>query len=350
MARAVTGVRRLYLDDTPGERRGVVTLDGAPERLLIERGDAAEAFGPGARVAARVRRIERGLGLAFLDLGQGADAVLQLTAASKGISEGAAIEVRITAAARRGKGPVAQFVGSSSGPPSLIVASPSLTERLRAAAPGEEIVGGPDARDAADDAEAAVLASEHALPGGGSLALERTRALVAVDVDVGAARGGDAKRAAGRVNRRALAATARLLRLKGLGGLAVIDLAGRGHDGAALAAAARDAFAPDMPGVVIGQVSRLGLMELATPWRDRPALEILADESGRPTIETLALRLAREVEQAASPGRRVRASCAAEVAEAFGRLSPVLAGRIGPRFEIQIEPDRARDKSEAYTL
>lgn len=346
----MTGVRRLYLDDAPGERRGVVMLDGAPERLLLERGDAAETLGPGARVAARVRRIDRGLGLCFLDLGEGADGVLQLSAAHKGLSEGAAIEVRIIAAARRGKGAVAQFVGPADGAPRLIAPSPRLAERLQGFAPDEEIIDGPGAREAADDAEGAALATEHALPGGGSLALERTRALTAVDVDVGAGGGGDAKRGAGKVNRQALAAAARLLRLKGLGGLVVVDLAGRGHDGAALAATARAAFAPDMPGVVIGQVSRLGLMELALPWRDRPTLEILCDEAGRPSVRTLALRLARQVERAALPGRRVRAVCPAEIAQALELLSPALAARIGPRFEIQVEPGRARDASEAYTL
>ncbi|MEO6339113.1 MAG: ribonuclease E/G [Caulobacteraceae bacterium] len=346
----MTGRRRLYLDDAPGERRGVVMLDGAPERLMLERGDVAEVFGPGARVGARVRRIERGLGLCFLDLGQGADAVLQLSVAHKGLSEGAALDVRITAAARWGKGPVVQFVGVTDVAPRLIAPSPSLLERLRAAAPGEDIVGGAGAREAADDAEAAAVATEHALSGGGSLALERTRALTAVDVDVGGGGGADAKRGAGKVNRQALAAAARLLRLKGLGGLVVVDLAGRGHDGAALAAAARAAFARDMPGVVIGQVSRLGLMELALPWRDRPTVEILCDETGQPSVETLALRLARQIERAALPGRKVRAICTAEIAEVLERLSPALAERIGPRFEIRVEPGRARDASEAYTL
>ena len=46
----------------------------------------------------------------------------------------------------------------------------------------------------ADAAEDEVLAIEHPLPGGGSLAVEQTRALTAVDIDLGQGGGQDAKR------------------------------------------------------------------------------------------------------------------------------------------------------------
>jgi hypothetical protein len=46
----------------------------------------------------------------------------------------------------------------------------------------------------------------------------------------------------------ALSLAARILRLKGLGGIVVFDLVGRGHDGQALVTAARNAFAADNPG------------------------------------------------------------------------------------------------------
>ena len=56
-------------------------------------------------------------------------------------------------------------------------------------------------------------------------------------------------------------------------------------------------------------------------WRDRPAAEILCDETGRPSTETLTLRLVREIERAALPGRRVRALCSAEIAQALANWS-----------------------------
>jgi Ribonuclease G/E len=159
-------------------------------------------------------------------------------------------------------------------------------------ASGTAILRGADARRAADLAEAEALATEHALPSGGGVAIEPTRALVAIDVDVGAA-AGEARRAATRANREALFAAARLLRLKGLGGPVVFDLAGRGHDGEALMQAGKAAFAPDAPGVGFGPITRFGLWPLILPRRAAPVAEILGAAEGGLSNETLALRLLR---------------------------------------------------------
>lgn len=333
--------RRLYLDDAPGESRGVVALDGRPERLLIARPGDAPVQQAGARAIGRVRRVEKGLATAFLDLGEGPDAVLALSAA-KGVSEGQALEVEVAAPARGGKGPSVRLIGPGAGAPRLVTPAPDLATQLRGHAPGVEIVGGTAARDAAEVAEAAALAIEHPLGEGATLAIEPTRALVAVDVDVGGAGGGDARRGAMRVNRRAVAETARLLRLKGLGGLVVIDFAGAGLDGPAILEAGRLAFAPDMPGVGYGPVSRFGVWQLTLPWRTRPLAEILLGADGRPTVETEALRLARAIERQAAHGPRVRAVCAPEVAAAMEGLKPALLARLGPRFDIVGDPAASR--------
>ncbi|MEJ0066174.1 MAG: hypothetical protein WDM85_12770 [Caulobacteraceae bacterium] len=63
--------RRTYLDVGVGETRGVVTLDGRPERLLIRRDDDLACQALGAEVVGRVRKVERQLALAFIDLGEG---------------------------------------------------------------------------------------------------------------------------------------------------------------------------------------------------------------------------------------------------------------------------------------
>jgi Ribonuclease G/E len=344
------GGRRLYLDAAPGEARGVVLLDGRPERLLIVRDGDAPVQQAGATCVARVRRVERGLATAFLDLGEGPDAVLPLSGPAQRISEGQALAVEIAAPARASKGPVVRMLGPASGEPRLLTPAPTLEERLQALAPGQPIEGGEDARDAADDAQEAALAVEHALGGGASLAIEPTRALTAVDVDVGGAGGGDARRGAGRVNRLALEQGARLLRLKGLGGLVVFDLAGGGQDGAALLEAAKQAFAPEMPGVAFGPVSRFGTLQLTLPWRARPVAEILNDPDGRPSARTAALQLARAIEREARTCTRVRALCAPEVAEASGAIAAALVARIGPRFDIQADPARARTDFETKPL
>jgi Ribonuclease G/E len=334
--------RRLYLDESLGEARGVVQLDGRPERLLIVRDGDLPVQQAGAAAVARVRRIERGLSTAFLDLGQGPDAVLPLSGPHSAISEGQAVAVEIVAPARRAKGAVARMLGPQFGEPRLLTPGPTLAERLQAFAPGQAIVRGEDARDAADEAEEAVLAVEHPLGGGASLAIEPTRGLIAIDVDVGGAGGGDARRGAGRVNRLALDEGARLLRLKALGGLVVFDLAGGGQDGPVLLEAAKRAFAPDMPGVVFGPVTRMGTFQLTLPWRARPAGEILGDTDGRPSALTVALRLARAVEREARGCTRVQAYCAPEVAQAMQTVERFLVARIGARFDIQGDPARGR--------
>jgi len=68
--------RRVYLDAGIGETRGVVTLDGRPERLLIRRDDDDPRLLLGARLIARVASLEPALATAFLDLGNGAEAIL----------------------------------------------------------------------------------------------------------------------------------------------------------------------------------------------------------------------------------------------------------------------------------
>ena len=46
-------VRQIFLDQGVGETRGVVTLDGRPERLLIHRDDDDQKLALGARLVAR---------------------------------------------------------------------------------------------------------------------------------------------------------------------------------------------------------------------------------------------------------------------------------------------------------
>ncbi len=333
------GARRLYLDDAPGEMRGVVALNGMPERLLIDRASDRPEHRPGARLVARVRRIESALASAFLDVGAEPDAVLP-TAGLKGLSEGARVLVEVIAAPRLDKGAVVRLIGEGQGTPRLAAPAPDLVEQLQAFAPGVSIGRGRPARDAADAAEAAVLAVEHALPGGGRISIEPTRALTAIDVDLGSGGGAasaEARRAAVRTNLAALETGARLLRLKGLGGLVVFDLVGKGHDGNRLTEAALAAFGPDQPGVAIGRVSRFGLLELALPRRGAPLAERLVDQTGKPTPETTALRLLRDMEAQVAPGAYIEGRCGPDAYKFATQLAPLLAARIGPRFRLSAD-------------
>jgi len=200
----------------------------------------------------------------------------------------------------------------------------------------DDVESGPEARRIADLAEAEALETVHPLAGGGSLAIEPTRALVAIDVDLGDRKGQDAKRISRQANMTALAESARLLRLKGLGGIVIIDLVGRGHDAHALLAAARLAFAPDNPGVSIGAVGRFGTMELLIPRRDRSLRDIMLDESGRMTDQSLALRLVRlaETEARMDPGGRLVAKAEPGVAAAAQGFFSDLREKVGSRVTL----------------
>lgn len=330
--------RRLFLDDGPGEARGVVTLHGRPERLLIRRITDKPEHQPGARLFGRVRTVDRALGIGFIDLGSEPDGVVPLTGEGSRLAEGARIEIEVVAPPRLEKGPVVRVIGPAEGAPGLLVSAPGLEAQLAACAPGVPVVGGPQAREAADLAEETALAAAHRLASGGTLWIEPTRALVAIDVDVGSAIG-DARRAATRANREAIMLAATLLRLKGLGGPIVFDLAGKGHDGEALKTAAEAAFSPNQPGVAFGPISRFGLWPLVLPRREVPTAERLCDPAGRLTVESLSFRLLRAIEAAAGPGQRVEARAALSVAAVATSLRSVLLDRIGPRFHIEGDPD-----------
>jgi hypothetical protein len=335
--------RRIYIDRSPGETRGAIIAAGRPERLLIEReGQGYPRLGVRAR--ARVILVDRTLGLAMLDMGDGAQASLRLKADRPPPVQGQALDVEIAIEPQGGKPAVARSFADEGGsaPPPLA----SFEARLAAMAPGAAVIEGAKARAIVDEAEDEALAVEHRLPGGGSMTIEPTRALVAVDIDLGSGGGRDAKRAARQTNMAALTELGRLLRLKALGGLVVVDLVGRGHDGPALARAAHGAFAADQPGVVLGPVTRFGTLELALPRRLRPVREILCGPDGRPTVQTLGLRLVRAIERqgAADPGARLLVICAPEVAATAAGPATALAGIIGARFDIVADPAFSADR------
>jgi Ribonuclease G/E len=337
--------RRIYLDRGIGETRGVVTLDGRPERLIVRRDDDDPRLLLGARLVARVASLEPALMTAFLDLGGGAEAILPFRPDAKPV-RGQTLEIEIRGEPRRGKLAIARAFGPGEGAPRLTAAAPDVAAELQDLVRDAKLVEGRAAREVADEAEAEALEVVHPLPGGGELAIEPTRALTAIDVDLSERKGGDAKRVTRQANMAALGMAARLLRLKGLGGIVVIDLVGRGHDGNTLLATARAAFGPDNPGVSIGPVGRFGTMELSLPRRTRPLAEILCREDGALSDRTLAQRLIRrlEAEAASQPGARLTARCAPDVAKAAAPLAKRLAEQIGARFEIAPDAALPRDR------
>lgn len=326
-----------FLDDTPGEVRGMVVRNGRFERLLIQRECDAAQVRLEARSVGRVAAVDAGLKGAFVDLGAGEPFGFLPLRKSDRLAVGEKVEVEVSAEPREHKGPTLGLIGAGEGEPRLLRPGPDVAEQLARLAPGVEPRAGAAAIRASLEAEEEALA-----PGalfahlGIRLAVERTRALVAVDIDHAAAPGRDGRRDKGRANRDGLMQAARLIRLKGWGGLVAVDLVGTGHDGAAMLAAAKAAFGGD-PGIGFGPVNRFGVLMLSLPWRTTPVEEQLLGPGGRPTGETRAIEAVRRlrlalVEDTAAPWLTLR--CPPAIAARAGTL----AARLGPRARVKADP------------
>ncbi|MGE0153215.1 MAG: ribonuclease E/G [Reyranellaceae bacterium] len=119
------------------------------------------------------------------------------------------------------------------------------------------------------------LAPEVALPGGGSIAIEPTRAFTAIDVDSGPARNALA------VNLEAAEVVAQQLRLRNIGGAVLIDfiaLRPAADRDRVLGRLALHLAADPLPTQVLGW-TRLGLAEVARARRGRPLAEALAERA-----------------------------------------------------------------------
>jgi Ribonuclease G/E len=343
----VTGVE-VFLDNTPGETRGIIVHDGRPEHLLIQREDDIAEHRLGARSVGRAARIEPGLKGAFVDLGVG-EPLGFLPVRDGSVTEGARVEVETIAEPRGGKGPALRLVGEATGEARLISAGADVGERLAGLAPGVEIVTGLEAIHASRYAEEDALSAGVVIDNVGlDLKVERTRALVAIDLDwrpTATGRGGQAR---DRANARGLAEAARLMRLKAWGGLAAIDLIGAGHNGDAVTTAARRAFA-DTPDLVIGPVNRFGVLMLSLPWRRTPIEERLLDPDGAPSLRTRAQAVVRTLNEALLSDRGsacITARCASEEAA----LAAPWAARLGPRARLIADPALAQGQVVLETL
>ncbi len=173
------------------------------------------------------------------------------------------------------------------------------------------------------------LSSVVALPSGGSIIIEETAALTAIDVNTGSAGNrGSSEETALATNLEAAAESARQIRLRNLGGTLIIDFVPMRYrgNGAAVLAELRRAVASD-PRVphVIG-FTRLGLVEM-TRRKQRQSLKKALMNSCRAcagtgavkspvTVAIEALRRVRR-EAAATPAAAWSLTAAAEVIEAL---------------------------------
>lgn len=164
------------------------------------------------------------------------------------------------------------------------------------------------------------------LPSGGSIVIDATEALVAIDINSSrATKGGDIEETALQTNLEAADEIARQLRLRDMGGLIVIDFIDMQpvRNQREVENRVRDALMMDRARVQIGRISRFGLMEMSRQ-RLRPSLgethsKICPRCDGVGSIRgtrSLALSILRLVEDEAQKERsaEIRAICPVSVA------------------------------------
>ena len=110
----------VFLDDTPGEMRGVVARDGRFDRLLIQRESDLPQHRLGARSVGRVTAVDGGLRGAFVDLGAPEPFGFLPLRKADGLTVGEKVEVEVSAEPREQKGPTLRLTGAGEGEPRLL--------------------------------------------------------------------------------------------------------------------------------------------------------------------------------------------------------------------------------------
>jgi Ribonuclease G/E len=341
----------ILAEASPGEVRTALLLGERLMEAWVER--PARPDGVGDLHRGRVVAISAAMSGAFVALPGNETGFLPESAASaprqpikQSVQEGQILGLRVTRAAQAGKGPrlsavltdaeAALIAAAPQGAPRLVARGPCAAQRLAARYPkavlrvtGAGLVARLRAalgdrvqaqHGAVFDEEiegdfTALSESAVALPGGGVLHIQTTRALTALDVDSGGAGDGLA-----RFNETALPEIARQIRLRNLSGAILLDVAGlSAKRRQALLEPLRAALAPDRLARLVG-LTGLGLFEVV---RDRIHLP-LAEILHTPLAEGLAALRQAARDAAARPAERLMLEARPEVIAALSDLPGAL--------------------------
>ncbi|MFW2341341.1 RNA-binding protein [Brevundimonas sp.] len=329
-----------FLDDGPGETWGVVCREGEPRQIFHAREGDAPANRLGAESVGRVTALLPGGGGAFVDLGAGEPFGFLARGA---VSVGQTLRVTVSAEPRGGKGPALTLKGEGEGTPRLLKPGPTVAEWLDQAAPGVAPVQGAAAIEVVREARETALAPV-VTAGGLNVAVERTRALIAVDLDFAGTPGRDGGKAREAANRLGLALAARRLALKRWGGLVVIDLIGTAQAPEPVLRAAREAFGTS--GVTFGPLSRFGLLQLSMPWRHTPLEEALFGLKGEHARRTRQIEAVRDLRHGLESRRSAPWITLVVPDSEVDEMAGLVAG-LGPRARLVGEASR---RAETYGI
>ncbi len=284
----------------------------------------------------RVTSVDPSVAGAWVDIGSDAAPALMPFAAQKHmprLAEGQAVEVSVLRSQIGPKGPTLRFLGESDSKPGL-VKKLNLQERLAQRFPGLSF------DEAAVNAVDAACETSLALPSGGSITIEQTQALLAIDVDKGASIS-----AAAAANE-AAKLIASQMRLRGLGGLIVIDFPNlrQPKQRKTLQRTFEAAFEADPNVAKFNSLSRFGVIEMTRAKPDLSLDDVLNTKYGEPTVATQGMRALRRLtrEAAVSPGAQLELFVTPEI-ESWLNDAPFdwlanVTDRIGPRFKLTVGP------------
>lgn len=326
--------RRAVIENAIGETRAAVYEGRRLVELHLSRESQAHLPQAGDKYRARIRSLEPSLNGAFVDLGQKQPGFLSFTSYSvtPRLTEGQLLQVSVSRAPEGEKAATVKFLkietSGDTGPITKLNLKDRLSKRFAGITFDEASVS------AIDNA----VERDIAIKGGGSITIEQTQALLAIDVDKG--QGGTALD----VGIEAANLIASQLRLRGLGGLVVIDFPNlrQTRQRNQLVKAVERAFENDPAIVKIAPVSRFGCVELTRSKDYQPLDRIVANRSGEPTTETMALRALRQLEREALSNRgakftlEVSQSISDWLSEDVIDWKQALNDRIGARFDIMV--------------
>jgi Ribonuclease G/E len=325
----------LLINVGAGEARAALVEDGVLQAYATEPVTGGEAR-MGTIYMGRVTRVMTAMHAAFVDIGQERDGFLSLRDAPA-LYEGMALAVQVTRPAMGEKGakltarvmltPELQARAKMAKPPALLAEGPDLAQQVVCDWKADQVFTD-DARAAQrlqiglakddlflrhdlEDQVAALYRPRVALACGGWITIEKTEGLTAIDVNSGgfAASGGRAETARV-VNLEAAAQAGRQIRLRGIGGLIVLDFI-QTEQGEAVTAALRDTLARDPAHSEILPMNSLGIVCIA---RQRLAAPLPPRDMGYEILRAIE-RSAR-----AAPGREVTVRAAPEITARLERL------------------------------
>jgi len=323
--------RRAVIEAAIGESRAAIYEGRRMVELHVDRPWMATPR-TGDMYIGRVTSVDSSVAGAWVDIGSDAAPALMPFAAQKEmpkLAEGQAVEVSILRSQIGAKGATLRYLGESDAKPGL-VKKLTLRERLLARFPDITF------DDAAVNAVDSACETSLALPGGGSITMEQTQALLAIDVDKG---GADTAAAAANEAAKLIASQ---LRLRGLGGLVVIDFPNlrQPKQRKTLEKTFEAACDADPNVTKFNSLSRFGVIEMT---RSKPGLsldDVLNTKYDEPTVATQAIRALRRLtrEAAVSAGAQLELTVTPEV-ESWLNDAPFdwraeVTDRIGARFKL----------------